>query len=149
MIQRHASVQTKAATALIAGPLSWTLLVTMMTGCLSLKSLIAADLGLDAYMIQLIAVILMATIGTLSIVGVFGPVLHMGLRDRGLRNVFAYVICGALLGTLTGMAISTILIPYFEFWERGLDSRPGIILGALFGGSSALIGWLIRRPDRD
>jgi hypothetical protein len=73
------------------------------------------------------------------------PAHHFLLR-MGKKHALFYALAGAIVGLPTAIAIF--------LWSSGLPMGAGgwlvaLAIGALIGALSALLFWLIRRPDRD
>lgn len=137
------------AKALLAGPLLWMAGLTLIAFYLALRSAFLSEFEFGSSIIQPFASVIAVSAALIAISAVFGPPLHMFLRDRGWCGLFGYLFSGLVIGTLAGTALSNVILPYIEIWNRGLNIMPFAISGGLFGTTSALLGWLIRRPDCD
>lgn len=135
--------------ALLAGPVLWMAGLTLIAFYLTLRSAFLREFEFGSSVVQPFASVIAIGAALTAISAVFGPPLHMFLRERGWCGLIGYLVSGILIGTLAGTALSNIVLPYMEIWDRALDIRPFAIAGGLFGGTSALLGWLIRRPDCD
>jgi hypothetical protein len=83
-----------------------------------------------------------------------GLAWHVLALDRAWTKALQYVVAGAALGAcIPGAFVVTALVyALFAPLERfsSMDATLALIVaGAILGGLTALIFWLIRRPDRD
>lgn len=129
----------KSALALSAVLIGATITVVTTTLAIFLFLALAnhtLQLPLDASNLSAVQIYLMATwvVVTPFAVGV-GLVCHVILMAQGRTKLLHYMCTGALAGAVTTICMS-FTIAYAP-------------LGAIIGGATAAIAWLIRRPDRD
>lgn len=94
---------------------------------------VTAQLNLAGMIASLAAMIALPT--TLSI----GLIAHIMFQRRGVTSIWAYILTGAITGALVP-AVLTSFLPASSLFA---------LYGTPIGAITALLAWLIRRPDRD
>lgn len=121
------------------------------SACTIVLSLLAMCPGQSCDVVLLSQVALAGAFGGL-IVGIpamllFGMPAHAWLWSTGRKKIWHYAIAGVLVGVLTSGAIAALYVS--PFGSGDLPFPRLAIIGSGTGAVSAVVFWLIRRPDRD